>query len=96
VTDSPPAPGRDQIAVTSPAARTLCHSREHARLGVLAAVVVTFGQLGTTTWGKDALWPGCWGRSYPMCGECWDTTRQVAQRARPGLVITGTTGAPAG
>jgi hypothetical protein len=96
MTSQVPAPGRDQIIVTAPASRTLCHSRQHTRLGVLAAVVVTFGELGTNTWDKDALWPGTWGRSYAMCGECWDTTRQVAQHARPGLAVTDTTRAPAG
>jgi hypothetical protein len=58
VTDSPPAPGYDQIAVTAPAARTVCNSREHARLGVLADVMVTFGQLGAAAWDHDAVWPG--------------------------------------
>lgn len=89
MTDSPPAPGHDQIAVTTPAARTVCNSREHARLGVLADVVVTFGTLGTAAWDKDAVWPETWDHSYPMCSECWDLTRQVAQRRRPSLVITG-------
>ena len=89
MTDSPPAPGHDQIAVTPPAARAVCNSREHTRLGVLADVVVTFGTLGTAAWASDALWPETWGHSYPMCAECWDLTRQVAQRHRPGLVITG-------
>jgi hypothetical protein len=90
VTDSPPAPGHDQIIVTGPAARAVCHSREHARLGVLAGVVVTIGALGTAAWDKDAVWPDTWGHSYPMCHECWDHTRHVAKRHRPGLVITDT------
>lgn len=91
----PPAPGPDEIIVTAPDGRQVCNSREHARLGVLAEVVVTFGELGTR-WQRDALWQDCWGRSYPMCGECWDTARQVAQARRPALVITGTTRAPPG
>jgi hypothetical protein len=96
MTDSqPPAPGHDEITVTIPDERTVCQAREHARLGVLAEVVVTFGELGTR-WQASALWQECWGRSFPMCGECWDTTRQVAQNARPGLVITATTRAAAG
>jgi hypothetical protein len=90
VTDSPPAPGHDQIVVTAPPARAVCNSREHARLGVLAEVVVTFGALGTAAWDKNAVWPDAWGHSYPMCCECWDHTRQVAQRHRPGLIITDT------
>ncbi len=96
MTDSPSAPGHDEIIVTTPAGRTVCNSREHARLGVLAGVVVTFGALGTAVWDNDALWPDTWGHTYPMCGECWDTTRQVAQHARPGLVIAGTTQTPVG
>jgi hypothetical protein len=90
VTESPPAPGHDQIALTAPPARAVCNSREHARLGVLADVVVTFGALGSAAWDKDAVWPDTWGHSYPMCGECWDTTRQVAQARRASLVITDT------
>jgi hypothetical protein len=76
VTDPASAPGRDEIIVTTPAGRTLCHSREHTRLGCLAEVVVTFGELGTGAWGKDALWPDSWGRSYVMCGECCCATRR--------------------
>ena len=45
--DQPPAPGHDEIIVTAPDGRQVCHSRGHARLGVLAEVVVTFGELGT-------------------------------------------------
>jgi hypothetical protein len=76
--------------VAAATGRTVCHAREHTRLGVLAEVVVTFGELGTRRQ-PDALWQDCWGQSYAMCPECWDTTRQVAQNARPDLVITGTT-----
>ena len=90
MTDSPPAPGHDQITVTAPDARTVCNSREHARLGVLAKVTVIFGELGTAAWYNDAVWPETWGCSYPLCAECWDLTRQVAQARRPGLVITDT------
>jgi hypothetical protein len=81
------APGLDEIAVAAPPGRCLCNSREHARLGCLAEVVVTFGELGTR-WHPDALWQDCWGRSYPLCAECWDTVRQIAANRRPGLVIT--------
>jgi hypothetical protein len=95
MTDSPTAPGHDQIIVTAPAARTVCHSRGHARLGVLAEVIVTFGELGTR-WQPDAVFQDCWDRSYPMCGECWQAIREVAQARRPHLVITGTSPAPAG
>src|SRR5258708_29342906 len=68
--EHPPAPGHDEIIVTAPAGRQVCHSRGHARLGVLAEVVVTFGELGTR-WQPDAVFQDCWGRSYPMCSECW-------------------------
>jgi hypothetical protein len=90
-----PAPRHDEIIVTAPDGRQVCNSREHARLGVLAEVVVTFGDLGTR-WQPDAVFPDCWGRSYAMCAECWQAARQVAQARRPALVITGTTPAPAG
>lgn len=83
------AAGQDQIIVTAPADGTVCHSREHARLGCLAEVVVTFGELGTR-WQRDALWQDCWGRSYPMCAKCSGSTLQIARSARPGLVVTDT------
>jgi hypothetical protein len=79
--------------VASPPGRCLCNSREHARLGCLANVIVTFGQLGTR-WQPDALWPECWGRSYALCTECWDTVRQIAASRRPGLDITEATSPP--
>ena len=52
--------------------------------------------MGTADRHREALWLEAWGKSYPMCGRCWDATRQVAQARRPGLIITGTTRAPAG
>jgi hypothetical protein len=93
VADQRPAPGLDEIVVAVPPGRCLCNSREHARLGCLADVIVTFGELGTR-WERDALWQDCWRRSYPLCSECWDAVRQIAASRRPGLVITETTGAP--
>jgi len=57
---------------------------------------VTLGQIGTAEQHRQAVWMQCRGRSYPMCGPCWDATRQVAQAHRPTLVITDTTRAPAG
>jgi hypothetical protein len=73
--------------------RCLCNSREHAQLGCLANVIVTFGRPGIR-FHPDALWPECWGRSYPLCTECWDTARQIAHRRRPALVITEATSVP--
>jgi hypothetical protein len=93
VANQRPAPGLDEIVVTAPPGRCLCNSRDHARLGCLAEVIATFGELGTR-WDRDALWQDSWGRSYPLCGECWDTIRQIAQSRRPSLVITQATSAP--
>lgn len=50
--------------VTAPDGRPVCGSREHARLGCLAEITVTFGELGTTAWDKDAVWPETWGYSF--------------------------------
>jgi hypothetical protein len=87
MTGQPPAPGHDEIIVTVPAAGELCHSLEHRRAGCPAQVVVTLGQMGTAGQHREALWMQAWGRSYPMCGPCWQTTRHAAQTGRPGLVI---------
>ena len=84
--DRPPPPGHDEIVLTTPPGRCLCNSRAHARLNCLADVVVTIGELGTA-WQPDALWQGTWGKSYPVCADCWDAMRTVAQERRPGLVI---------
>ena len=92
----PPCPGPDEIVLVAPGAGDLCSSLEHRRAGRPAQVVVTLGQMGTPDQRRAALWLECWGRSYPMCGPCWDATRQVAQARRPGLIITDTTYAPAG
>ena len=92
----PPCPGPDEIVLATPGTGDLCSSLEHRRAGRPAQVVVTLGQMGTPDQRRAALWLECWGRSYPMCGPCWDATRQVAQARRPGLIITGTTRAPAG
>lgn len=67
----------------------MCNSRGHARLGVLADVVVTFGELGTH-WHRDAVFQDCWGRSFALCAESWQAAREVAQSRRPALVITTT------
>jgi hypothetical protein len=81
-----PQPGFDEITVTAPDGRHLCHSLGHSRAGRLADAMVTFGQLGTR-WHREALWQESWGRTYAMCGACWDNTRRIAQTHRPGLVI---------
>ena len=80
-------PGHDQITLARPEGRHLCNDRQHRNLSRLAVVIVTFGQLGIPGTPRDAFWPECWGRSFPMCGPCWETARQIAQKARPNLVI---------
>jgi len=91
----PSAAGHGEIVVTAPDGRQVCNSRGHARIGVLAEVVVTFGELGTR-WQAGAVFQDCWGRSFAMCAECWQAAREVAQARRPALVITDTTRAAAG
>jgi hypothetical protein len=82
-----PSPGHDEITVAAAAGRQLCSSREHARLGRLAEVIAVFGELGTR-WRKDALWQDLWGRSFALCGDCWQAARRIAETHRPSLVIT--------
>ena len=85
-------PGRDQIVLTVPDSGTLCHSLGCRRAGRPAQVIATFGVLndpGAAYHDRAALWREQWGRSYPMCGTCWEQTRQVAATYRPGLVVTG-------
>jgi hypothetical protein len=86
-------PGFDEITLTTPGGRHLCNTLSHRKTGRLADAMVTFGQLGTR-WHRDALWQDSWRRTYPMCGQCWDDTRQVAQAHRPGLVIHDHRAAP--
>jgi len=83
-------PGRDEITLAIPSGRHLCSDRAHRDLGRLADVIVTFGQLGVPGTPRQAYWPECWGRSYPMCSGCWEATRQIVVKARPHLVIRGT------
>jgi hypothetical protein len=87
------APGMDEIALSAVESGQLCFSRAHRTAGIPAAMLVTFGQLGTRF--RDALWYDSWGLSYPMCLACWDVTRHTAVSARPGLVIQDTRPAPA-
>jgi hypothetical protein len=90
-----PRPGPDQIILSAPGPGDLCSSLAHRRAGHPAEVVVTMGQMGTPGQHREALWREAWGSPYPMCGPCWQATRQVAQARRPSLVITDTTRAPA-
>jgi hypothetical protein len=90
----PPRPGLDEIVLSAPGQDDLCHALTCRRAQIAALVVVTFGDLGIK-WHRDALWQDSWGQSYPMCGDCWQQTRTVAQAARPALVLHDTTGPPA-
>jgi hypothetical protein len=83
-------PGHDEIVLSKPGRPDLCNSRACVRAGRLADVVVSYGVLndrGATPHDRAALWPESWGHSVPMCAGCWATTRPVAERYRPGLVI---------
>ena len=80
-------PSHDQITLARPEGRHLCNDRQHRNLSRLAVVIVTFGQLGIPGIPRDAFWPECWGRSYPMCAVCWQYTQQTANKARPNLII---------
>jgi len=84
-----PRPGANEIVLSAADDKQLCNTLQHTKLGCLAEVVATFGELGVK-WQRNALWQDSWGRSYPLCSECWDTMRQIAQSRRPGLVITDT------
>jgi hypothetical protein len=86
----PPAPGYDEILVTTPPGRALCTNREHRRLYVLAEAVITFGELGTA-WQKDALWYHNWHKSFSLCRMCFDSVIQIARERRPGLAVIDTT-----
>ena len=89
-----PPPGHDEIILTTPQGRCLCNDRQHRNLGKLAEVIVAFGRLGIPGTTRDAFWPECWGHSYPMCSPCWETTRQIPDKARPHLAITDLTQRP--
>ncbi len=78
---TPAGPG--VITLTAPDGQDLCHDRAHRSAGTAATVIVTFGKLGTEPWHRESLWPQSWGRSYPMCGPCWERTRQTAHKHRP-------------
>lgn len=90
VADGFPVAGRDEIVLSGPGQDDLCQDRGHRDQGRPAEVIVTFGQLadpGSFAFSPDAFWPGCWDRSFPMCGECWARTRALAGAARPRLAI---------
>lgn len=90
MTDRPPGlgrhPGPGEITVATPLGRPLCTTLEHRQAHRPAEVVVLFGPLA----GRAAPFPGCWGRSYPLCARCWHDTRQLARRHHPAVIIHDT------
>lgn len=90
-------PGHDQVLLTAPDGQ-LCNSRGCADAGKLAEVIVTYGVLndpGASFYAREALWRESWHVPVPMCGGCWESSRQVAVKRRPGLAVIDTTGGPA-
>lgn len=93
-----PDPGYDEVVLTAPASPRPCNSRGCAQAGTLAEVIVTYGVLndpGASYHARGALWRESWGVPVPMCAACWDSSRQVAARYRPGLAVIDATGWPA-
>ena len=87
-------PGCDEVVLAAPDSGPLCNSLACARAGTLAEVMVTYGVLNdrdASLYARGALWRECWGRSYPLCGACWEHSRQVAAGYRPVRVIIDAT-----
>jgi hypothetical protein len=92
-----PQPGHDEVVLTAPDNARPCNSRACAQHGKLAEVIVTYGVLndpGASYHARGALWRESWGVPVPMCTACWDSSRQVAMKYRPGLVIRDSTRSP--
>jgi hypothetical protein len=89
-----PRPGRDEVVLTDPDGVTACNRLGCARAGTLAEVIVTYGVLNDPDAGyyhSGALWRESWHKPVPMCGGCWQSSRQVAEKRRPALVVIDTT-----
>ena len=83
-------PGHDEVILTTPGSPRPCNSLGCARAGRLAEVIVTYGVLNDPGAGyhdRGALWRESWHQPIPMCPNCWDSSRQVALKYRPGLVV---------
>jgi hypothetical protein len=92
---TPGWPGHDEVVLTAPDGARLCNSRGCADADRLAEVVVTFGVLNDPGAGyhhRGTLWRESWHKPVPMCATCWDSSRQVAVKYRPGLVVIDATG----
>jgi hypothetical protein len=93
-----PSPRPDQVVLTDPGGARLCNSLACTQAGTLAEVIATYGVLndpGASLSARGALWRECRSRSYPLCGGCWEQSRQVAISYRPALAIIDSTAAPA-
>jgi hypothetical protein len=92
-------PGHDEVILTAADGSRVCNSRACAQAGRAAEVTVTYGVLNdpaASYHSRDALWRESWHQPIPMCGACWDSSRQAAIRYRPALVvIDATRGGPA-
>jgi hypothetical protein len=89
------APGHDEVVLTAPGGSSLCNSRGCTQAGTLAEVIVTYGVLndpGVSLYSREALWRESWNKPVPMCGACWESSRQVAVRYWPGLVVIDAVG----
>ena len=94
---TPGWPGHDEVVLTAPDGGRLCNSLACARAGRAAEVVVTYGVLndpGAIYQACGGLWRESWCKPVPMCCGCWDSSRQVAVKFRPGLVVIDATGTP--
>jgi hypothetical protein len=83
-------PGYDEVTLTTPDSPRPCNSLACARAGRLAELIVTYGVLNDPGAGyhdRGALWRESWHQPVPMCTDCWDSSRQVAIKYRPGLVV---------
>jgi hypothetical protein len=87
-------PGHGEALLTAPDGGSLCNSLRCARAGTIAEVIVTYGVLndpGAGYYDRRALWKEMWHKPVPMCGACWQSSRQVAARYRPDLVVIDAT-----
>jgi hypothetical protein len=87
-------PGCDEVTLTTADGARLCHSRACAQAGRAAEVIVTYGVLndsGASQYARTAMWREVWHTPIPMCGGCWDSSRQVAVKYRPRLVVIDAT-----